>query len=473
MSIEDSLYKFLSFYKEMPDWAKRLLASPFKIVPRAKLLGKKYNIFYEEAKMLEFATQERIEEYQFLKLQSLLRHAFDTIPFYQETWKERGIDIAKIKSFQDFHNTIPFVTREMVQDAPARFLSGSYKPSQKLQMNSGGSTGIPLTLYYLKGHSRAAEWAHMHLQWSRVGYKVGRPMATLRGDYIGKNRIYSYDPWRNILILSSFNLNKTNADIYLDLLSQYKIEYINAYPASLYNLVQLSEFKEKIIPSLKGILLGSENVFEWQLQRFREFFNIDRVFYWYGHGELCALGGGCEISSNYHFLPSYSYVEFLSESENGRDATDMCEIIGTSFINPLMPLIRYRTQDYGIVAANLCECGRKHKQLSQVIGREQEIAVGLNGEKITLTALIFGRHADYFNHIIKMQIINTEPGKLIVKVIPKESFSDEHIAEIEDMLSQKQGMPFQTKAHLVNKIDGTKRGKHRFLIRQFRLNNSF
>ena len=134
-----------------------------------------------------------------------------------------------------------------------------------------------------------------------------------------------------------------------------------------------------------------------------------------------------------------------------------------------MPLIRYRTQDYGVVAENLCECDRKHKQLSQVIGREQEIAVGLNGEKITLTALIFGRHADYFNHIIKMQIVNTEPGKLIVKVIPKESFSDAHIAEIQDSLSQKQGMPFQTQAHVVSEIDGTKRGKHRFLIREFPL----
>jgi len=472
MSIEDSLYRFLSFYKEMPDWAKSLLASPCKIFPRAKLLGKKYNIFYEEARMLEFATQERIEEYQFLKLQNLLQHAFDTVPFYQQTWKERGVHIEKIKSFQDFHDMIPFVTREMVQDASAQFLSGLYKPSQWLKMNSGGSTGIPLSLYYLKDHSRAAEWAHMHLQWSRIGYKIGRPMATLRGDYIGKNRIYSYDPWRNILILSSFNLNKTNTDIYLELLSQYKIEYINAYPASLYNLVQLSEFKEKIIPSLKGILLGSENVFEWQLQRFRKFFNIDRVFYWYGHGELCALGGGCEISSNYHFLPSYSYVEFISDkSKNDGDASTACEIIGTSFINPLMPLIRYKTQDYGVVAKNLCKCGRRHKQLSQVIGRKQEIAVGLNGEKITLTALIFGRHADYFNYIIKMQIINTEPGELVVKVIPKESLSDEHIAEIEDMLSRKQGMPFQTKVHVVNKIDGTKRGKHRFLIRQFPLEN--
>ena len=471
MSIEDKLYKYLSFYKRMPDWAKKILASPFKVFPRQKLLGKYYKLFYEEAKMLEFASKEHIEEYHFLKLKSLLEHSYSTVPFYRDTWGEYGIEINKIKSLDDFYNSIPFVVRDMVQDAPDRFLSSLYKPTQRLKMNSGGSTGIPLTLYYLKGFSRAAEWAHMHLQWSRAGYKVGKPMATLRGDYIGKERIYSYDPWRNNLILSSFNLNERNADIYIELLSQYKIEFINAYPASLFNLIQLSKYEENFVPSLKVIFLGSENIFEWQLQNFKDFFKIDKIFYWYGHGELCALGGGCEISSDYHFLPSYSHVEFISNDQTIDNYVNAViqEIVGTSFINPLMPLIRYKTQDYGIIAKDECKCNRKHRRLSKVIGREQEIAVGFKGEKITLTALIFGRHADYFNHIVKMQIINTEPGKLIVKVIPKKSFSNEHIQEIENSLSRKEGMPFQTKVNVVDKIDGTKRGKHRFLIRKFSL----
>ena len=466
MSIEDKLYKFLSFYKELPDWAKSILASPFTLIPRTKLLGKNYSIFYKEARMLEYATSDQIKESQLLKLQSLLQHAYDTVPYYKETWIKYGIDIKMIKSFEDFHKTIPFITREDVQDFPEKFLSTQYKSAQKLKMNSGGSTGTPLTLYYLKGFTRAAEWAHMHLQWSRIGYQAGCRTAVLRGDYLGKNRIYSYDPWRNMLILSSFSLNESNADKYLELLDHHKVEYINAYPASLYNLIQLSKNKEIKIPTLKGIFLGSENIFEWQLKKIREFFNIDQIFYWYGHGELCALGGICETSFNYHFFPSYSYVEFIN-NKNDNHSSNVSEIVGTSYINPLMPLIRYKTQDYGIVKTNLCNCGRNHKQLEQILGREQEIAIGFNGERITLTALIFGRHGDYFNHIVKMQIINTNPGQLIVKIIPKYGFSKKHINEIENTLSKNQGMPFFTKVQIVNEIDSTKRGKHRFLIKEF------
>ncbi len=470
MALEDRLYKFLSSYKAMPDWVKIILASPSRMFPRYMLLGKYYKVFYEEAKMFEFAPKGKIQDYQLMKLQILLQHCYSTVPFYRDTWNEYGVNINNINSLDDFSNSIPYLTRSMVQNHPEQFISQKYKPSMRLKMNSGGSTGIPLTLYYLKGFTRAAEWAHMHLQWSRVGYTIGKPMATLRGDYMGKNRMFSFDPFRNTLMLSSYKLNKSNADFYLDLLVKYKIEYINAYPASLYNLVQLSKYKSRMIPSLKVVFLGSENIFEWQLQKFSEFFQIERIFYWYGHGEVCALGGGCEYSSDYHFFPTYSYVEFSSDmgKDSNTDSNQTVEIVGTSYVNPLMPLIRYKTQDYGIVENNECRCTRKHKKLSRVIGREQEIALGLNGEKITLTALIFGRHADYFHHIIKMQIVNYNYGKLRIKIIPKSTFDDSHKREIIDTLSVKQGMPFESEVEIVDHIESTARGKHKFLIQEIK-----
>ena len=208
MSLEDSLYKFLAAYKKLPDWAKRMLAAPFSIFPRTFLLGKSYRVFLEEARLLEHSSEEEVEEYQFLKIKSLLQHCYDTVPFYRETWDEHGIDVTRIGSPEEFVDLVPTVSRNEVQSAPERFLSNAYANSQRLEMNSGGSTGIPLKLFYLKGTTRAAEWAHMHLQWSRVGYKMGNRMATLRGEYIGKDRIQSFDPWRNTLILSSFNLTK-------------------------------------------------------------------------------------------------------------------------------------------------------------------------------------------------------------------------------------------------------------------------
>ena len=469
-SIEDNVYKMLPSYKKMPDWIKRLLYTPFKAFPRELLVGKVYRMFYEEAKMLEFASKKRIEEYQYLKIKSLLWHCYNTVPFYQHKWREYGIDIQKIQSLDDFQKIVPYITKQMIQDNAESLISTSYKLSESLPKNTSGSTGTPLCLCYLKGFTRAAELAHMHVQWERVGYNIRGNIAILRGEYIGKKRLYTYDPWRNAIIFNSFLLNTHNANYYLKILEYREIKYINAFPSTLSNLINLSKLKEKIIPSLEVIFLSSENIFEWQADLFKSFFKIDKIFYWYGHTECCALGGGCEISNIYHFFPSYSYVEFIPAEINADEMAKECyEIVGTSFINPLMPLVRHKTDDYGSIGN--CECHREHKQLDKVYGRKQEIAVGYNGERISLTALISARHGNYLSHIKDMQIVNSEPGKLTVKVIPKESFDKQHYGEIIENLSSKQGIPFETKVVLVDSIETTEMGKHQFLIREFDLGN--
>ena len=471
MAVEDALYRYLKSYKVAPDWIKLLVSWPVYVIPRPVLLGREYSRITELSRLYEFVERINIEEYQLLKLQSILKDAYTHIPAYRSKWDAAGIKPGMIKDLSDFKKYIPFTTREEVQNNTEAFVSGKYKPSLRLKINTGGSTGNPLTLYYLKGYSRPAEHAHMHILWSRIKYRNGDRMARLRGDYFGKDQISSFDPWRNTLLLSSFRLNAYNALHYINLLIKYKIKFINAYPSSLYSLVQYTDQKSYLFPDLIGIFLGSENIYDWQLKKFREFFNTDKIYYWYGHGELCALGGICESSPSYHFLPTYSYVEFCEQPsiETKNDTGQkLYEIVGTSFINPVMPLIRYKTQDLGMGPSEHCSgCGRNHRIMDRIIGREQEIVIGQNGEKITLTALVFGRHQEYFNHINKMQVINTKPGLLTIKIVPKSTFSASHEKEIIRSLSHLEGMPFTTVVEKVQEILPTERGKHKFLIREF------
>ncbi len=468
MHIEDSLYKYLTLYKYSPDFFKKLIGKVFNIIPREKRLGKEYDYYASVASIYDRPeiSKEQIDFFQYTCIKDLLKHCFENVPHYREKWNKYGIDINQIKDLDDFKKKIPLTHRDEVQTNPESFLAQNYSKKNILKMNTGGSTGTPLTLYYLKGVSRAAEWAHMWTMWKRIGFDIGDRGATLRGDYIGKNKIYTYDPLRNILVMSSFALNRETIRDYVRALEEFKPKYINAYAASLYSFVQLckdSGININPIDSLELILLGSENILDWQISLFSTFFGC-RIFYWYGHGEQTCLAGGCENSDLYHFMPSYGYNELNNENKRGLSEY---EIIGTSFVNPLMPLVRYCTQDFGVAASENCSCGRKVFQLSRITGREQEVAIGLKGEKITLTALIFGRHAHYFHNIIKMQIINYKPGYLLIKVVPKKSFSSRDQQEIISTLSKEQGMPFSVQIELVKEIESTGRGKQQFLIRTF------
>jgi len=469
MSIEDKLYVFLKGYKTMPDWMKRAVSLPFSMLPRTKLLGQEYTKMYNEALSFEFSSSDIIDEYQFLKLKQVLEYSYKYVPYYTSLWNSYGIDINRIQDFDDFKKLIPFTTREDVLNNYRMMTSKKYKVSDFIQVNSGGSTGNPLTLYYLKGYTRTAYNAYIHILWSRFDCKVEDRYARLRGDSIGKNKILSFDPYRNSLMLSSFSLNEKNANQYLAYLLKYKVKYIAAYPSSLFHLVQLSQNKSFHIPSLKAIMLGSENILDYQVDAFKSFFGIDKISVNYGHGEFTSMAGNCAQSQQYHFLPSYGYTEFDRQIDNPYNEIkhDVVEIVSTSFLNPAMPLIRYRSKDYGIVSHEKCSCGRNHLSLDKILGREQEIAEGFNGEKITLTALIFGRHLDYFNHTIKMQIINFAPGRLTVRVVPKQSFLEKHSNEIIISLSPAQGMPFSANVEIVESIESTKRGKNRFFVKTY------
>lgn len=468
MSLEDKLYKYLNIYKQLPDWAKQIVVLPFSVFGREKYLGETYKVFSELAYELQNSTKEQIYEFQYHKIKQLLEYAYKNVPYYTEKWNSLGIDINQIKSLDDFSKMIPFVTKTELQENPHRFLSKSYLKSDYLQTNSGGSTGVPLDLYYLKGHTRMAERAFWDYYFGTIGFKTGDRIARLRGDFIGKGKVYSYDPYRNTLILSSFSLSSETINEFFKALRKYKIKYITAYPSSIAYMIELSNQETIDLPYLEGVMLGSENVYEPQVKRIKKFFKIDKVFSGYGHGEATIAAGTCSHEFNYHFHPAYGYVEFIKPTNNEKyELKEIQEIVGTSFTNPLMPLIRYKSNDFGVELMSKCSCGSHHKGMSQIFGREQEIAIGRNNEKITLTALVFGRHCEYFTKVSKMQIVNTAPGQLVVRVIPKETFNEKHQLEIVSSLSDKEGMPFKTQVELVNYIPPTKRGKHRFLIREF------
>ena len=120
----------------------------------------------------------------------------------------------------------------------------------------------------------------------------------------------------------------------------------------------------------------------------------------YGHSEMVILA--YEQSRKYEYVPfqSYGYCEAVPYS-NGK-----YRLIGTSYDNFVSPFIRYDTNDLikpvidnGILQSFTINHGR--------VG---EFIVDKAGNKISLTALIFGRHHKLFNVARYIQLYQEKPG---------------------------------------------------------------
>ena len=336
--------------------------------------------------------------------------------------------------------------------------------------NTGGSTGTPSQLYYLKFVTRSFEQAFFHILWKRVGYKHGDPVVVLRGFSIPQSNSYWYvDKTKNRLIMSSYHLNRETIPQYIEQIKKFRPKYFHVYPSALTIIAKY--MKNNAIspsPGITAILAGSETIYPHQRTLLESTFNC-RLFSWYGQSEMVALGGECEHSAEYHFFPQYGFVELEHDNKSST-----CEIIGTSFVNPAMPLIRYKTGDIAEPSDNFpCKCGRNHFRVKRVLGRKQELIVTKSKSIVTLTALVFGLHHEAFKNIRRMQIEQTVPGRIVVRIDKMDTFTSKDEDEIaKNMYTAVKGdlaIEFEYSEDLLL----TKMGKHKFLLQRLNVDDYF
>jgi phenylacetate-CoA ligase len=194
---------------------------------------------------------------------------------------------------------------------------------------------------------------------------------------------------------------------------------LQAYPSSAQTLASfVLKTGERIPHDIRGILLESENVYPDQIDIIEKAFGA-RILSSYGHSEKCVLAVQCEHTRNYHVWPTYGYFELLdAEGKLVKETGQEGEIVGTGFINTVVPFIRYRTGDRAIYVGERCEaCGRQHIIINEIKGRwpQGELLAG-DGSVVTMTAL--NVHDDTFRRVREYQFHQSAPGKALLCIVP-------------------------------------------------------
>lgn len=215
----------------------------------------------------------------------------------------------------------------------------------------------------------------------------------------------------------------------------------HAYPSSAHAFAKFILANDASGPgNVRGVLLESENVYADQLADIEKAFGA-RVLAAYGHSEKTILAAQCEYSRNYHVWPTYGYFELVdSGGKSIREAEQEGEIVGTGFINTVVPFIRYRTGDYATYVGEHCEaCGREHTIIRDVKGRwPQGGLIAADGSVVSMTTL--NVHDDTFRSIREYQFHQSTPGKAVLCVIPTTSLDeDEQRRIIANMNKRLQG----------------------------------
>ena len=412
--------------------------------------------------------RERLERWRLRQLQEIVNTAWRDVPGYRRLWSAVGFEAGALQSLEDFRR-LPVVTKAHMSEHLAEFTSVRVPKWRRMYRTTAGSTGIPFG-FYLNLDAIDREWAFMHAAWERAGWRFGDRSAVLRGAWIGsREHFWSEDPHLRHLNLSTYELTPETWPAYRDRMIVYGVNHLQAYPSAAYLLADIVlDQPDRSPPNFKLILLGSENLYEFQRERISRAFPNARLISWYGHAEQAAFAPQCETSNRLHDQPLYGFTEVLGASGMEVHEGKMGEIVATSLWNQATPFIRYRTMDYGLREPALClSCGRWGLTFERIEGRLQEMIVTGTGRWISMTAL--NMHTNVFDTVKQFQFHQSQPGEVEFRLIPKAEYGPEAEHKIRSALEEKLGRDVVLRIVLVETIPKTRSGKFRFLDQELPL----
>jgi len=426
-------------WQATPRSLRRSLAPLLGRIPVEKLLGKQFRNWVAFLEKSQFWPAEVSTQYRALMLRAVCGLAYVKSPFYRRVFDEAGFDPQDLNRPEDLVR-IPTIDKQTVREhlEEIRTIPAGHPAVEAV--STGGSGGEPL-MFCINANRSPVEYAHLTTSWRRAGCAVGTTMAVLRGQVVEPDQNgfrHEYDPILRAHYYSAFHMNDESLRGYVRHIAGIGRCFLHVYPSSVATLARFIERSGTPVPrNIVGILAGSENVYPEQRAYVEKVLGV-RYFAWYGHSEKLVLAAECEYTTDYHVWPTYGHFELLDEQGNPVNVPGQRgEIVGTGFINTVLPFIRYRTGDWATFVANCCEaCGRRHTIIRDIRGhRTQETLVADDGSEIPWTAM--NMHDDTFAAVRQFQFYQDTPGRAVLRIVPAVGFGEEHRQRIMRNLGRK------------------------------------
>lgn len=223
--------------------------------------------------------------------------------------------------------------------------------------------------------------------------------------------IFRKMPFLRQMEVSSFHMNDESMELLVNELEKIKDKCLWAYPSTAYLLAEFCLRRNRKL-KFKMVATSSEILLDYQIPIIELAFGC-KIKDWYGLAERVAALYRCP-SNHYHEMEGYSHIEYLHSQD------DIYEIVGTSFYNKIMPLIRYRTGDFVRVSKTPCPCGSPGINIHSILGRDVDF---IDLPEKRLPGILLNIPIQKAKNIRESQIIQKKDKKLIIKIVASKEFN--------------------------------------------------
>lgn len=417
-----------------------------------------------EQQRLERMSLEENRNRQWHALSRLLRHAYDSTPFYRQRLESAGAKPADIRSFDDLQN-IPPLTREDIRHNLDGMWSRRYARESLQQAATGGTTDTPVPLLRspecltekLAVQFHFNSWAGM---WPGDGvFMLWGAQQDLVPDPSWRWRFYERYLMRHVTAPTSV-LNPEILESYRRLLNGFQPKVIYAYPTPLTIFCEYLRGCGRTYHHPRSAICTAEPLLPQQRQTIEQTLRC-AVFEHYGSRDFGMVAAECEAHSGLHFNPAAVYVEFLPIEQAGEEG--LHEIVVTDLLNYGMPMIRYAINDCAIVASDSCSCGRGFPLIRSIAGRTTDNFYLPNGSVVPGVSLT-NRVIQVCPGLKKLQVVQNTLRDFRVRYVPGPNFSASDLELLKAKLRVFFPDPLAWTFEQTAEIERERSGKTRFCV---------
>ncbi|HTU66040.1 MAG TPA: hypothetical protein VMF52_08830 [Steroidobacteraceae bacterium] len=377
-------------------------------------------------------------------------------------------DYGQVVGGTDEVDTWPLMDKELLRDRLDAFTTGSEWFAAPA--NTGGTQGIPLKLVRsLDGIVFEQACIDRMVSGLALDPREART-AVLRGDNLQDPRTLlapegvSANGGRS-RIHCAHAVSLENIERLVESLQRFSPDLLCIYPSALEALCGLLVESGRRL-EVPAVLTSSEVLkpAAWALAR--EVLGC-RIADYYGQSERIAFAYAF-APREYRFLPGYSHVEFVRHDSpllpEGSNEL-LYEIVGTSFWNSLMPLVRYRTGDLVRLPAawgqrELEELALGMRTFGGILGRQQEVIVCPEGVRLTGLDAI----PNEVERVLRIQVVQETLTSARVRVVPARGFGETDAAKLLANARAKVPAGLDITIEVAHWLERTPRGKTPLII---------
>lgn len=408
------------------------------------------------------------------RLQQILTHAYENVPYYERELSRIGINNADDIDSESLKQ-IPILNKKKIRENYQNLQAENINKRNWFEKRSGGSTGEPITVIQ---DDEYREWSravsYLFNEWS--GYQPGEPRILLWGseEDVFKTEKGTKSKIKTLLKnehwLNSFRMTSKDMENYIDTINRVQPKQILAYADSAYQFSKLINERNIDVYSPHAVMTSAGTLHPHMRKEIESAFNSP-VFNRYGTREVGDIASECSEQDGLHVCEPAVHVEILDENNNPVSKGELGQVVVTSLTNYSMPLIRYRIGDMAVKGGRECSCGCNWMKLREVAGRVTDMFITQEGDVVS---------PNYFIHLLgvvidagwinRYQIVQQEYDHIQVSIqtdISEERLAKPHnkqLNEIRDKIQKVMGDDCRVSFEFREEIPPTDSGKYRYTI---------